>query len=324
MGSIADMFREPRPTERPLRMLVYGESKTGKSHLVHTSVEVGPLFWQDSEGGADLYPAEYGHGFRVLSSKDPWKTIEAIDLANQMFQEGGPRPIVAIDSMSSVWYQQREVAEGMASGKGRIPFHVWGRAKRPLVKLYDMMHTTRCHVLITARAKMGYEVSNSGEPVETGLRPDVEKGLPYAMDLIVLTSVRDVSGEDLKPGDFVATVMGTRSPSVDGSVPEIPIGRTFYDPKLSDFLDAMVKGAEPKTIEDTTQEQVLAGLAGNQVPTNWADFKAWLEHNTEWEMEAAKAALKKSFGDNLNSNRLEDYYDFLRTRAPEAEHEPGE
>jgi hypothetical protein len=176
-----------------------------------------------------------------------------------------------------------------------------------------MMHTTACHVIITARAKMVYDVSDSGEPTEAGLRPDAEKGVPFAMDLVVLTHVRDKVENDLKPGDFMATVVGTRSPSVGGSVPEIPIGRTFYDPKFSDFLEAMVKGTQPVAIEDTLDQQVAAGKS---IPQNWADFEAWLKHSTNWDLEDAKGALRKNFGEKLTGSHLEEYYDFLRTRQP--------
>lgn len=305
------MFVEPKPTERPLRMMVFGREKSGKSHLVHTATEVGPLFWQDSEGGADLYPADYGHGFRVMRSKDPWKTIQAIEQANNMVRDGEPRPIVAIDSMSSVWFQQKVVAEQVGGKKTRTPFWAWATAKKPLQELYEMLHTTRCHVIITARAKTEYEVSDSGEPTAKGLIPDVERNLPYAVDLIVMTHVREVDGEELKPGDFMATVTGTRSASVDGKPPAIPIGRTFYDPKFSDFLGAMVEGVAPISIEDTTEQQVHAE---RNRPQNQADLVVWIE-NSPWTKDEAMDALKEKFG-KVVSSRIEEYYDFLRTRKP--------
>jgi len=301
------MFREPQITERPLHMLVYGLAKTGKSHLVFTATDVGPLYWQDSEGGADLYPGDHGYGFRVLTSKDPWKTIEAVEAASKIVKEGEPRPIIAVDSMSSVWFQQKEVAQQMGGNRRKTPFWAWGPAKAPLNKLYELMHTARCHIIITARAKVNYEVSESGEPTEKGLAPDIERNLPFAVDLVVRTHVAEIEGGDLKPEDFMATVTGTRSASVDGEQPAIPIGRTFQDPKFSDFLDAMVEGAMPEGIEDTTMEQA-------KQPRTWGDLATWIEGQDNLTVETSKKDLVEEFG-SFDKERVPEYYRFLKEKV---------
>jgi len=304
------LFREPSVVERPLRILVYGEAKTGKSHFVYTATEVGPLYWQDSESGADLYPPDRGHGFKVMTSKDPWKTIQAIEAANKSYKKGNPRPIVALDSMSSVWFQQKEVANQLGGGRDRTPFWAWGAAKKPLTKLYDMIHTTRCHVIITARAKMKYEVQKSGEPIEKGLEPDVERNLSYAMDLVIHTYTDEVKGKELKPNQYKATVMGTRSPSVEGKPPAIPVGKTFSDPKFSDFLEVMIEGVEPTEIEDTTSKQVKIE---QERPENWAELKVWIDNSDGWDVEKAKEALVEKFG-SFDVSKIDEYYDYLRGR----------
>ena len=298
------MFRDPQPTERPLHMLVYGLAKTGKSHFVFTATGAGQLYWQDSEAGADLYPGDHGYGFKVLTSKDPWKTIEAIQQASNMVRDGEPRPIVAVDSMSSVWFQQKEVAKEIGGGRRKTPFWAWGPAKEPLNKLYELMHTARCHIIITARAKMAYEVSDSGEPTEKGLVPDVERNLPFAVDLVVRTHTAEIENRDLKPEEYMATVTGTRSPSVDGQKPSVPIGRTFKDPKFSDFLDAMVEGALPKGVEDTTKEQ-----AGQ--PRNWKELEGWINQQENMTVGEAKETLVEQFG-NFDASQVGQYYHYLK------------
>lgn len=302
--NLNQMFRDPQPVERPLHMLVYGLSKTGKSHLVFSATDVGPLYWQDTESGADLYPGDHGYGFKVLPSKDPRKTIEAIKQASAMVKKDQPRPIVAIDSMSSVWFQQKEVANQLGGGRQKTPFWAWGPAKEPLNQLYELMHVARCHIIITARGKVAYEVSDSGEPTEKGLEPDVERNLPFAVDLVVRTHVAEIDGRKLKPEHFMATVVGTRSPSVDGNEPAIPIGRTFRDPKFSDFLDAMVEGVLPEAVEDTTAEQVGQ-------PRTWPELKAWIEEHPELEVDTAKAKLVEKFG-GFDGGKVGEYYFYLQ------------
>jgi hypothetical protein len=230
-----------------------------------------------------------------------------------MFREGEPRPIVAVDSMSSVWFQQQEVAKQVGGGRQRIPFWAWGPAKEPLKKLYDRIHTSRCHVIITARAKMSYEVSDKGEPTEKGLVADVERNLAYSMDLILLTHVAEINPDKprpLEPEDFMATVVGTRSPSVDGKAPPVPIGRVFHNPKFSDFMEVMVEGAPFEGIEDTAREQSRM--------TDWSTLESWLENHQAWTVDKARAALYAEFG-TFDKQRVSEYYQWLKTHQEKAE-----
>jgi hypothetical protein len=172
------LFKEPRRTERPLRILVYGLPKRGKSHFVFTGARVGPLYWIDTEGGSDYYSPTEGHGFRVLRSIDPRHAIQAVEAASASVN-GGLRPVVAVDSFSSVWFSQQEVAEELtyqwSKGRGgdRASFRAWGPAKKPLKQLYNLMMATRCHVIVTARAKEKYEVSKLPATAEGETPEDV-------------------------------------------------------------------------------------------------------------------------------------------------------
>jgi hypothetical protein len=183
-----------------LKVLIYALPKTGKSHFVHTACQVGPVLWMDTEHGSDYYDPGAGHDFEVAYAKDPELALKAIEHANS---------IVAIDSVSSVWFMQQEVAEQLTTegsrGKtqGRTSFRAWGPAKKPLKKVYDVVMLSRCHVVMTARAKVQYETVNN-EPVEKGLGPDMEKGTAYAVDIVLET------GHD--EGGYYATVTGSRSP----------------------------------------------------------------------------------------------------------------
>jgi len=300
---IDSIFSKPDSTSRALRILAYGPTKSGKSHLIFSATEVGPLFWQDTERGSDFYPPDHGHGFRVLFSKDPMKTIEAIAAANEMVKNGAKfRPIVAVDSASSIWFQQQEVAEELSDkmtkgrSKDRTVFRAWGPAKKPLKKLYEMLHTAQCDVIFTARGKPGYKVVNN-EPIETGLKPDIERNLPFSVDLILEMGVRDTKGAPPKAKDFFAKVTGTRSPSIDGNEPPIHIGRIFYNPKFSDLLEAALEGNKPTEVEETVKAQA-DGMAGS--PTTWNDLVKRLPDG--WTEERAKQELAEVFGKGETSN----------------------
>ena len=308
MTKIEQLFEEPVATERPLRILVYGLPKTGKSHLVSTATEVGPLFWQDTEGGSDYYDASLNHGFRVLRDRDPMKTVMAVELASPT---DGVRPIVAVDSFSSTWFGQQEVAEELTTrwsrGKAndRASFRAWGPAKKPLKKLYDVMHSSQCHVIITARAKKKYDVGPGGEPKEVGLVPDVERNLAYAVDLIVEVGIDELKkGVSPKPENFHALVVGSRSA-------DIPIGTVFHDPKFSDFLPAVLKGEAPEKVGDSVADQVKTAL---DAPQSWPDLERKLKEKG-WSSERAKELLVAKFGP-FDAALLEEYWEYLKGEEP--------
>ena len=114
INTLDKLFKAPEATERPLRILVYGPTKRGKSHFVFTGTAVGPLYWIDTEQGSGFYDDAAGHGFKVLHSMDPNHAIQAIEAASAAVN-GGVRPVVAVDSFSSVWFGQQEVAEALTS-----------------------------------------------------------------------------------------------------------------------------------------------------------------------------------------------------------------
>jgi len=298
------MFQTPQPTERPLRVLVYGLPKMGKSHFVFTATEVGPLYWIDTEGGSDYYDPSAGYGFWVLRSADPQHAIKAIEAASDAVN--GDWPIVALDSFSSVWFNQQDVAEELtrqwSKGRGgdRASFRAWGPAKKPLKRLYHLMMTTRCHVIITARAKEKYEVSGSGEPVAKGLVPDVERNLAYAVDLILELSVSEMpKGKPPKPEQYTALVIGSRSPAIQ-------IGTLFRNPTLRDLLPAASSGAAPQDVVSTVDSQVRTALVA---PSTWGELKTILEGKNQ-DIEKAKAKLLEKFG-SFNPARVQEYWEYL-------------
>lgn len=298
-------FVTPEPTERPLRVLVYGLSKQGKSHFVFTATEVGPLYWIDSERGSDFYPPENGYGFQVAYTSDPEFVIKTLQQASREAANGdGLRPIVAIDSMSSIWFQQQEVAEQLrTSGYGN--FRAWGPAKKPLKKLYDLMMKTSCHVIITARAKEDYEVDSKGTPKLQGLKPDVERNLAFAVDHLLLLYTNEEKDGKLEAEDYYGRVMGTRSPEEAGES-HVPMGRVFKNPRFSDLLVAHLKGAPPTGIEDTAGAQVQRQL---RAPKTYRDLVARMS-GFGWSKEEVSDRLKEQFG-AFDQTMLPEYWEYL-------------
>lgn len=283
-------FRKPTAQEKTLKVLIYGPPKTGKSHFAYTATQAGTVLWQDTEHGSDYYDPKSGHGFKVAYDRSPATAIEAISIANGVVSkgDGNARPIVVIDSASSVWYNQQEVAE-RAGGNERATFRAWGVAKKPLKKLYDEIMLSRCHVIVTARSKMRYAVSKSGEPEELGIGPDIEKGLPYAVDIVLMTGV-DGTG-------FYAIVEGSRSP-------QLPTGSRIDDPKFTDLLDAMLPGEAPVQVASDVEEQL------DQVEMAWEELQVWIKDHG-WDVGECHKVLLEKFGRPYKPEKAAEYKEHL-------------
>jgi hypothetical protein len=161
-------------------------------------------------------------------------------------------------------------------------------------------------VVITARGKEKYEVSKSGEPVAMGTVPDVERNLAYACDLIVELDVANAAkGKPSKPEDYVALVVGSRSPA-------IPIGTVFHDPNLGLFLPASAEGEAPEGVTDTIDQQVHNALVA---PSTWAELKAILE-GKGWDIDRAKEVLRQHFG-AFSSAKVQEYWEYLMAHPEE-------
>jgi hypothetical protein len=314
MNTLEQLFRAPLPAERPIRVLVYGFSKSGKSHLVKTAAEVGPLYWIDTERGSDFYPSNIGHGFTVMYDRDPLAALKAVKLAHKMAETSDVKPVVAIDSMSSIWFEQQEVAQRLTNERGgdknrRASFRSWADAKAPLKQLYEMFHWALCHIIITARAKEEYVVNSRGEPTAIGTKPDIERNLPYSMDLILEMTVNSKKGQKPKPTDFVATIRGTRtSPDIQ----EMAIGSVFKDPKFSDFLVARLEGEAPTPIGSTAEEQINLAL---DAPLSYSELVARVKE-LGWDPQQATALLKREFGD-FSGDMLPYYWSYIKEQNPD-------
>ena len=230
---------EPVVRARGAKVACYGTEGTGKTELVMSARSVGRVLVLDTEGRTQYYK-QAGYGFEAMYSKSADDAIKLLEYAEEL-HAAGEKVVFAIDSFSSLWFEQQEVAERVgATRSGGAKFSSWAVAKRPLKKLYAKLFSTPVDVIITMRAKPRYDQKKGGEVVDYGYNvPDTERGFGYAVDLIIEMQRKPLPpGQELSPEDFRAVVVKS-SGERDNA---IPIGTVIKDPTFDKLLDLRLEG----------------------------------------------------------------------------------
>lgn len=240
----------------------YGQCGTGKTELVMSTTEVAHLLLLDAEGRSQYYDAEANHGFEVVYSKSIQDAIDLLAYAEHL-QRDGQAVVFGLDGWSSLWFEQQEVAERIGSTRrGTAKYASWGPAKKPIKQFYSMLFNTTVDCIITMRAKpkydqVGQKVTKAGYD-----KPDTERGLGYAVDLVVeMTKQALPPGTPLKPENFWCTVVKTSGPKENNP---LPIGTVIKDPSFTKLLGLRQAGVAGLQIAGGNVElQVLEATVTN-------------------------------------------------------------
>lgn len=276
---------------------VYGDWGTGKTELVMSATKVAHLLVVDAEGRTQFYDPKANHGFEVIYSKDVKDALTLLEYAEELHAQGKP-VIFAIDSFSSMWFEQQEVAEAVGvTSKGTVKFNAWGVAKKPLKRLYARLFSTPVDCIITMRAKPKYEVNGAGEPKDLGYdTADTERGLSYTVDLVVEMKKDQLSpGTPLKGDNFYAIVVKTSGPKETNP---LPIGTRINDPSFEKLMKLRVKGTKGRKKEEKVEiVGVEAGLvAALEVITDSKSLGSWVINTLGMDKGEAFAILKEQHG----------------------------
>jgi len=207
-----------------------------------SATKIAHLLLLDAEGRSQYYKPEADHGFEAIYSKSVQDAIDLLAYAEQLHASGTP-VVFGLDGWSSLWFEQQEVAERIGStGRGTAKYSSWGPAKKPIKQLYAMLFNTTVDCIITIRAKPKYS-QEGGKVTKHGYdAPDTERGLGYAVDLVVEMSKQDLPpGTPMKPEHFWCTVVKTSGPKEDNP---LPIGTVIKDPSFGKLLGLRQVGSE--------------------------------------------------------------------------------
>lgn len=207
------MFTRATKTQSRLRLALIGPSGSGKTF---TALQIASQLGEriaviDTErGSASKYADRFGFDVCNLDSFDPRQYVTAIKEAEQAGYD-----VLVIDSLSHAWFGSGGALElvDKAAKKSQSgnSYMAWREVTPLHNQLVDAMLQSRCHIIVTMRAKTEYvlETDSRGKqvPRKVGMAPIQRDGTEYEFDVVA-----DLSLDH----DFI--VSKTRCNALDGLV----------------------------------------------------------------------------------------------------------
>lgn len=223
-------FRKAKAEKAALKFGLYGLAGSGKTFtalLIAEGLakhEKKRIAYVDTERGTDFYanavPTRQQHpaafDFDALYTRSITETIEAIRGLNP--QEYG---IVIIDSITHIWEAAINSYGGKLTKAGTIPFHAWGKIKKPYKDLMTLLLNSPMHVIICGR--QGNEWAEDEETEElkrVGTKMKAEGETPHEPDFLL--HMEAIKSPKQKMATITAFAEKDRSGILAGKVIEWP------------------------------------------------------------------------------------------------------
>lgn len=172
-------FEVAKPVAKKLKVLLYGPSGSGKTLAALSFPDAAVI---DSEAGTDLYAGRPGvPAFSVLRAR----TISDLENAIKFIQEDGGKTFktLVIDPLTTFYDVQKEATARQAK-TGELGFREWAKINNRMKAVYNALTNLPVHVVVIAREATEYETI-AGELKKTGVKPDCDKSISYAFDLVI-------------------------------------------------------------------------------------------------------------------------------------------
>lgn len=288
------MFKRATKTQSRLRLALIGPSGSGKTY---TAIKIGTelggkIAVIDTErGSASKYADEFSFDAAELASFDPRYYTAAIKEADAAGYD-----VLIIDSLSHAWAGVGGALELVDKAKARSQsgnsFTAWKDVTPLHNQLVDTILQSRCHVIVTMRAKTEYvmEADARGKqtPRKVGLAPIQRDGMEYEFDIVAdvdldhrfivsKTRCKALDAGVIQNAEGVAETL--RAWLSDGApAPEPSQGKATYSPEREQMIaalrtaykEAWNAGAEVATPTATE----IAAWTDDQVRQAITDFRA--------------------------------------------------
>jgi len=187
-------FKKAKAEQAALKVGLYGPSGSGKTFTTLLFAEglaklTGKrIAFVDTEHGTDFYckavpertPHPEGFDFDALYTRSLTETLADVRTLDEK-QYG----VLIIDSMTHIWEACKAAYSGKTNAAGQIPFHAWGKIKKPYKDLIAFLLSTPMHVFICGRQGNEYGESETGELAMIGVKMKAEGETPYEPHILL-------------------------------------------------------------------------------------------------------------------------------------------
>lgn len=182
-------FRKARAEQASLKIGVYGQAGTGKTFTSlllaeglanHTGKRIA---YVDTERGTDFYAKRVVER-RVHPEAFDFDAEYSRSIADVTASVRALKPseygVIVLDSITHLWEAAVNAYSGRTGRGGQIPFHAWGKIKKPYKDLMQYLLNSPMHVIICGRQGVVYETDQDTDEVKAvGFKMRAEGETPY-------------------------------------------------------------------------------------------------------------------------------------------------
>ncbi len=188
-------FRKKRPQQAALKYGVYGPSGSGKTftsllmaeglaaldgkRVAFVDTEFGSDFYAQAVKERSFHPAAFD--FDALDSRSLTEVLAATKTLSP-----DKYSVIVIDSITHLWEAARNAYEGKMTKVGSIPFHAWGKIKKPYKELIAFLLSSPMHIIICGRQGNEFEEDSETEELKVvGKKMKAEGETPYEPHILL-------------------------------------------------------------------------------------------------------------------------------------------
>lgn len=265
-------FRKAKCEQAALKIGMYGLPGSGKTftalliaeslakitgkRIAYVDTENGTHFYSMNVPERKVHPEAFD--FDALYTRSITEVLKEVKSLNV-----NDYSVLIIDSITHIWEAAQNAYSGRMTNAGTIPFHAWGKIKKPYKELINYLLSSPMHVIFCGR--QGNEFSNdeeTGELIKTGYKMKSEGETPYEPNILIhMESVKQGVGH---PSIITAYAEKDRTGVLAGRTIEWPSFENIVKPLLpllgekqahviSD-TEAALQDAETLSEEETVKE----------------------------------------------------------------------